>query len=269
MDAIQERFARRLLGLSKRCPRVILLHEFGWPLRQSTAARARAYTLLVRAHSDPRYDSARRVAVHAAQVRGSLANCILSFALCLGLGCFDLRCRRWGQLGKTARSSDIKSFARTKVMAMAQRYDRKWRSTAGMQAHLARHGVGNWTAADLAGCGCAIREVQSWARLRIQSAFTTQGLSSIPPHCALCTSAPETSWHLLVECDIASGILERAAMRSGLTLPSRGQTRLDYLLGSAPRIQMPFIPQCLRSLERRCEKARQVTADSDPVADSR
>ena len=85
MDKIQERFARRLLGLSKRCPRVMLLHGLGWPLRQITAARARAYTLLVRAHSGPRYDSARRVAVHAAQVRGSLAHCILPFAVRLGL----------------------------------------------------------------------------------------------------------------------------------------------------------------------------------------
>ena len=91
------------------------------------------------------------------------------------------------------------------------------------------HNFDSWTASELAAAGVSPAVIRSWARLRLQDAF-----SAPPPVCRACGGRPETAQHLIELCEPMQDPLEAVASKLAVQLPAR-HTRLQWLMGAAPR----------------------------------
>ena len=199
LDALQDRWGMRLLGLDKRQPRVTLLRELGLEWRLSTKVKLRAVALKARIDMLPAVHVCAKVARVAAGVVFSWSAAVAQVQQDWAVPTISDWSSR--QVAVATTKKQVKQLVR-KYMTEVVRPAAKAAEQSWFAVENAKYPPkGKLVLADvLHSCDASWQDFAAWGQLRLQGRFTRRGVD-VKAMCPLCCTQCDASLsHLLWEC---------------------------------------------------------------------
>ena len=272
INSLQEKAMRRMLGLRRRLPRVILMKELGIDLRWSTQFQMDAVMLYQRLCLNPRNAYALPILEEASKYDATWITAVKNLQTNWEIHTMRSTCDM--EASTSGRKYRIKKFKveAVKPAVLAWEDRQFWHAQIQtVQLHNAPIGL---TVTDAAALGVPAVSVQVWAQLRLQGFFSKASDGSNnpgPSKCALCgdPNELETAEHLLSACDATATDVESA--RTAMSAAGRhlvdGYVWTLFVLGNCPKTDLPYCIGLVDTIYHRTLQA-QVVPDDISMASS-